>query len=145
MSAHERWNVDLDQWWASQELENPAQSAVLSLTLFRLYARAYLNLAASTEPKLAESQVKWRFRATSVRSSFDMLRFVQDEPALSCLNILLPFYIKVSLLPFNSLFQILISVAPQMVTLASIILLDSFQYGIFVMLPCSPAQGPSFR
>lgn len=94
-AAHERWNVDLDQWWAAQELESPAQSAVLSLTLFRLFAKTYLNLAASKEPRLAEIQIKWRFRATSVRASFDMLRFVEYEPAVSCLNILLPFYIKV--------------------------------------------------
>ncbi|KAL8291300.1 hypothetical protein RQP46_002278 [Phenoliferia psychrophenolica] len=122
VAAHERWNADLDQWWAGQELESPAHSTVLSLTLFRLYARAYLNLAASKEQRLGDSQIKWRFRATSVRASFDMLRFVHDEPAVSCLNILLPFYIK-------------------MVTLAAIILLDSQQFSSFIMLPCSHAQG----
>lgn len=68
--------------------------------MFRFFARVYLNLAASKEPGLGDSVEKWRFREASVRAAWDMLSFVRNEPALTSLNVLLPFYIKVSFLPF---------------------------------------------
>ncbi|KAM0747817.1 hypothetical protein T439DRAFT_83517 [Meredithblackwellia eburnea MCA 4105] len=121
IASYDQWNLDLDRWWTTQEFEYPSQSAIFSLTLFKLFSKTYLNLAASKEHQLVDSGCanRWRFRVLSVRAAFDMVRFVQDEPAVGCVNILAPFYIK-------------------MVTLAAVVLLDTFQYATFVMMPCSP-------
>lgn len=73
----------------------------ISLTLFRLFAIVYVNLAAAREPRLADDPARWRFRARSVAAAYEMLGIAGDERVASTINLLFPFYMKVRLLtPF---------------------------------------------
>lgn len=71
----------------------------MALTMFRLFARTYLNLAGSKERHLGQDPAQWRFKATAVRAAWEMLQVAVEEPWASNLNLQLPFYVKVRSFP----------------------------------------------
>lgn len=141
ISCYEKWNIDLDRWWAEQGIETGDIPTDMALALFRLFARTYLNLAASKERGLGNDPSQWRFRAASVRAAVEMLRAVQEEPFSSGLNLLLPFYVKVSPIPLFPRSMSLTSM--QMVWLSAMLLLSSLQQPVVVLLACNASEGSS--
>jgi len=101
---YESWNTDLRDWWAAQNFlpsltsapqPSPTLKPDIALTLFRLFASIYINLAAAKETRLADDATRWAFRARSVSAAYEMLGVVGDEGTARVVNVLFPFYIKV--------------------------------------------------
>ncbi|ORY85984.1 hypothetical protein BCR35DRAFT_302615 [Leucosporidium creatinivorum] len=133
IQAYEGWNTDLCDWWTAQNFHplpsftsapptSPTLQPDIALTLFRLFASIYVNLAAAKEARLADDAARWRFRARSVGAAYEMLGVVGDEGAARVVNVLFPFYVK-------------------MISLAAVVLLDAYRDSVFIGLPCTLEQG----
>ncbi|KAM0786131.1 hypothetical protein ACM66B_006940 [Microbotryomycetes sp. NB124-2] len=117
IAAAEGWNAELDRWWSEQDLTTLTSD--ITLRMFKMFARIFVNLPTSNESALRAD--KWRFRSMSVSASWELLMFVKDEPQAGNVNVLFPFMVK-------------------MVLLSAIIVLDSFQDSLFMIMPCTLEQ-----
>lgn len=106
VQLYEGWNTDLRDWWTAQNFlpvssftsappTSPTLEPDIALTLFRLFASIYINLAAAKETRLADDAARWGFRARSVSAAYEMLGVVGDESTARSVNLLFPFYVKV--------------------------------------------------
>lgn len=99
VAAYDEWTNDLDNWALDNDIPSASPPGLppanMSLALFRLFARNYLNFAASKEAALAADSVRWRFRAASATAAREMLEFVAGEAVAEAINLVLPFYVKV--------------------------------------------------
>ncbi|KAK4052317.1 hypothetical protein OIO90_004398 [Microbotryomycetes sp. JL221] len=116
IAAANSWNSELDRWWSEQDLTLTAID--ISLTMFKFFASLFVNLPTSKEDCLRESKDRWSFRSLSVQTAWQLLLFVRDEPQAGDINVLLPFFVK-------------------MILLSAVIVLDSFQDTLFMLMPCT--------
>lgn len=99
VASADAWNADLERWWTEQDLNLSACD--IALKMFRLFGQLFVNLAASTELRLRSDAARWKFKSTSAAVAWDMLLLVKDEPNSGMINMLFPFFVKVSLKSIN--------------------------------------------
>ncbi|KAK4048416.1 hypothetical protein OIV83_004762 [Microbotryomycetes sp. JL201] len=140
IASADGWNSDLDRWWSEQDLTT--STVDMTLSMFKSFGRIFVNLPTFKEAALRDRAEKWRFKSVSANAAWELLTFVKDEPQAGNINLLFPFFIKARQVDSLGIKRLLTTKdgATQMVLLSAVIVLDSFQDSLFMIMPCTLEQ-----